>query len=182
MSVCCPPLSFIAFANGAGGTSANDTPLFFVFGNGLLSAVFVYHLFLVAGRGPLSLVLCCFLSFIASDSFLSVVCGCYLSFVANDGPLFAVSGCLLSPITSGGLLFAVFGGDFLLSIPPAGSQVLFLTSTPSRTRHFSLFFLLVFYSFLTSLLTPLACNLAALTRKRLFDQVLITQRPIASIQ
>ncbi len=178
-STCCLLSSPIASAGGADGASAGGAPS---------SSV--------AGDGPLSAVLDRLLSPIARSGPLSIVSGRPLSPIAGGGSSSAISGRLSSPVAGGGLFSAVLvrpsspvAGDGSLSavsgyslspVPPADSQTLFLTSTPSHKRRSSLPSLPLFDSSLPSLPTLLAHNSAPLTGKRLFDQAFITQRPIAS--
>ncbi len=192
----CFPSSPVASADGTSGVSAGGAPLTPVAGGGPssavsgrssspvagsspLSAVSSRPSSSVAGGGPLSAVSGRLSSPVAGGGPLSTVSGRPSPLVAGGGPSSAVLGRPLSLIASGGPLSAVSGRPSS-PVPPAGSRVLFLTSTPSRARHFSLFSSLLFHSSLPSLPTPLACNPASLSGKRLFDQAFITQRPIAS--
>ncbi len=145
-------LSFIASAGGAGGAFAGDAPLS-----------------LITRASPLSVVSGHLLSPIAGGSPFSAVLGHFLSLVAGVGPLSAVSSRLLSLVAGGDPLSVVSGGGLSSPVLPTSSRALFLTSTPSYTRCFSLSSLPLFHSFLPSLPTPLTRNLAPLTRKRLFD-------------
>ena len=153
----CYPLSFLI-------TSASNASNAFLH-SALLS--------LITSSGNWSPISDCFLSPIADSWFLSAILGGFLS---------AVLGHLLSLVASGSLLFVVFGGGSFSFVPFTSSQALFLTNIPSCARCFSLPSLPLFYSFLLSLLTLLAYNLALLIKKRWFNQVFITQRPIASIR
>lgn len=86
--------------------------------------------------------------------------------------------------TSAGItpLFPVAGVSLLSAMPSVSSQALFLSSTPSCARCFSLLFSPFFHFSLPSSPLPLARNSTPFTGKRLFDQAFITQKPIASIQ
>ena len=155
-SVCCFSSFPVASTSSASGPSASGALSSFVAGSGLLSAIFDRSL-----------------SPVGSSNLLFAVLGCLLSTVLD---------CFLSLIASGGPLSAVSNSSSLSLVLPASSWALFLTSTPSRARHFSLPSSPLSHSFLPFLPISLAHNPALLTRKRLFDQVFITQRPIASTQ
>lgn len=140
--------------------SVNGAPLSPITSGSPLSAVSGYFLSLLAGGGLLSAILGHFLSPVAGDIPLSIVSGCYLSLVAGGGPLSAILGRLLS---------------FILS---ASSQSLFLTSTLSCTRCFSLPSLPLSHSSLFFLPKTLVRHPTLLTGKRLFNQAFITQKSI----
>ncbi len=176
-----PPLFPVASAGAAGSASAGGDPSSPVADDVPLSAVCGRLLSLVAGVGPLSAVLGRLLSFVAGVGLSSAVLVRPSFPVAGSSSSSAVSGRPLSLVTSGGLLSAV-SGCLLFLVPPAGSQALFLTNNLSRTRCSSLPSSPLFHSFLPFSPTRLACNPAPLTRKRSFNQVFITQRPIASKQ
>lgn len=121
-----------------------------------------------------------FLSFDADSGPLSTVSGRLLSAIAGGCPLSAIFDRLLSFVSSDGPSSIILGGGPLSPMLPAGSWALFLTSTLSCVHHSFLPSSPLFHSFLPSLPIPLTRNPTTLTGKRLFDQVFITQRPIAS--
>lgn len=161
-----------AFTSSAGNTSASNTLLSFITSSGPLSTVLGHFSSLVAGGGRMSAVSDCFLSSVTDGDLSSTISGCPSSSVAGSNLLFAVSDCLLSPISGSSPLSLVL----LISF-----RGLFLTSTPSCVHCSSLPSSPLFRSFLPSLPTPLTHNPTPFTRKRLFDQVFITQRLITSI-
>ena len=177
------PLFFlITSANGASDGSTNGAPSSLIADVDLLPTVIGCLLFLVTSNGLLSTVLSRFSSLVPSNSLLSAVLGRLLSFVAGGIPLSTILGCFLALFASGGHLSAVFGNSYLSPLTLAGSWALFLTSTPSHARCSSLPSLPLFYSFLSSSPILIAHNLALLTEKKLFDQVLMIQKPINSIR
>ncbi len=166
-------------------------------GGSLLSTVSGRFLSLVTDSSPLSVISGCFSSLVAGGAALSAISGrllssitggsslstissCFSSFVANDSPLSAVFVRFLSLVIRNGLLFTIFDGDSLSPLLSTCSWALFLTSTLSYAHRSFLPPSPLFHSSLPSLPTPLAHNPTSLTGKRLFDQVFITQRPIAS--
>ena len=103
----------------------------------------------IAGGGLLSTILGHLLSIIADSSLLSAVFGHFLSLNTSDGPLSIVLCRFLSLVIGGSPLFNVFNSGPLSSVFFAGSQVLFLTSTPSCARCFFYplcYFSILFYS------------------------------------
>lgn len=190
-------LSTIASASGVGGMFAGGTnsvstgdagdvftgsiPSSPVIGSGSLSTVLDCFSSLIAGDSPLLAISNCLLSPIAGGGPLSTVSDRFLTLVVGDSPLSVVSGRLLSPIAGDGPSSAIFGSSLLSLVPPADSRALFLESTPSCARHSFLPSSLLFYFSLLSLPTLLAHNPTLFTAKRLFNQVFITQRPIALI-
>lgn len=113
---------------------------------------------LIAGGGLLFAVLACPLSLVISVGLLSTISGRLSSSVAGVSPSSTVFGHFSPCITRGGLLSTIFSGGPTFFVPFAGSQALFLTSIPSRTRYFSLLSSPLFQSSLSSLPIPLACN------------------------
>ncbi len=111
---------------------------------------------------------------------LSTISGCFISSVASYGPLFAVFGCHLSAVAGDSPLFAVSDSGSLSSMSPTSSWESFLLCILSHTRCFSLLSLLFIHSFLPFSPPLLARNLTPHTRKRLFNQAFITQKPITS--
>ncbi len=156
----------------------SDRLLSHVTGVSPLSAVLVCPSSSIACGGPSSAVLGCLSSLVAGDGSLSAVSGCLSSLIVGSSSLSIVLGCPSSPVAGGSLWSAILG-RLLSLVPPTCSRLLFLTSTPSYARCFSLPSLPLFYSFLPSLPTPLARNPALLTGKRSFYQAFITKRPIS---
>lgn len=160
-------MSFIIFVND---TSAGNAPTSFAISDSSLSTVLGCFVFFITGGGFLFVIFNHFSSLVISDNLISAVSGCFLSFVANDNSSSAIANSGLLPnIPGNGLLSTIFDSCFLFSIPPTGSQALFLPNILSCTCRFSLFFSLLFYFFLSFLPTPLARNPITFTRKRLFN-------------
>lgn len=170
----------------AGGTSAGGALLSPVAGGDLLSTMPGRSSSFIAGGDLLFAVSGHLLSFIAGNSLLFAISGRLWSTIASGIPLSTFSSCLLSPVTGGGPLSTisgylssfvigggplsvVFGGNLLSLMLLAGSQALFLTSTPSHTRCFSLLSLTLFHFSLPFLPTPLIRNPTLFTGKQLFD-------------
>lgn len=142
----------------ANGAFANDIPLFFI-----TNTAFVGY------SSHLS-------HFIISNSLLFTVLYCFSSLVTSNGFCSPIFCDLLSHIAGDGLQFAVFHRGLLSSMLSTGSRTLFLLYILSCTCCFFLLSLSLFYSFLSFLLTLLACNPTLFTGKRLFDQVFIIQK------
>ncbi len=198
VSARCPLSSSIVPAGSTGNVSTGDTPLSPIAVGGSLSTVSSRSSSPVTGGGPASAVSSRLLSLVTGGSPLSAVSGRLLYPVTGGGPLSAVLGRLSSPIAGGGSLSAVLGhllshiagsgpssavlGRPLFLVPSVGSRVLFLTSTPSRAHRSSLPSSPLLHSFLPFSPTPLTCNPAPLSGKKLFDQAFIIQKPITSIR
>lgn len=165
-------------ANSSSSIISNIGPLSAISGISTLLSPITGDLWSLIAAGDL-------LSFVASH-FLSVISGGLLSFVAIRHSLSAISGIgSFSTMTDGHLSSLIAGDSFLahstsgLSSPTAGdgslssasSPVLFL---PGILSHICYFLLL----FLPTLLAPRFTM--SLIKKRLFNKVFITQKPIIS--
>lgn len=163
---------YLAQAIAAGGTplslivSTCRYPLFLIASAGDASANDAFASNVVASDALLSLVVSARYYLFSSIVFAGSAGGASVS--ANDASASDAPSSLIATSSSSS------------SIYPAGFRALFLPSTLSCARRFSLPSSPLFHFSLPSSPTLLACNQTLFTEKRLFDQVFITQRLIAS--
>lgn len=180
-SACCSSLSSVISDSSIGGISTGGAPL------SPIASTRHSLSFLVAPAGSVSTGDTGG-TFADSTPLFPVASACCLpsSFFASAGSASTDdAGCTSAgdapsyPIVGISLLSAISGSCSSSSMLSTGFWALFLLSTPSCIRRFSLLSLPLFHSFLPSLPIPLPHNPTLVIGKILFNQVFITQRLIA---